>query len=151
VLDPQDQCPGTPRGVAVDAVGCPRKGSVTLHGVNFENDSAQLMATSQPILDAVAADLKAHPRLKVELQGHTDSVGAASYNLKLSQRRADTVREYLISQGVNPANLIAKGYGEAEPIASNDTPGGRAGNRRVVMSVTDNPGDVEVKGEERTF
>ncbi|MBB6094592.1 OOP family OmpA-OmpF porin [Povalibacter uvarum] len=151
VLDPQDQCPGTPRGVAVDAVGCPRKGSVTLHGVNFENNSDQLMQTSRPILDEVAADLKAHPRLKVELQGHTDSVGAAAYNLNLSQRRAETVREYLIAQGVSPANLIAKGYGETEPIATNDSPGGRAGNRRVVMSVTDNPGDVDVKGEEKTF
>ena len=151
VLDPADQCPGTPRGVVVDAVGCPRTGSVTLHGVNFENDSATLMATSGPVLDEVAADLKAHPRLKVELQGHTDSVGAATYNMNLSQRRAESVREYLISKGVNAANLTAKGYGETTPVATNDTPGGRAGNRRVVMSVTDNPGDVDVKGEEKTY
>jgi len=151
VLDPQDQCPGTPRGVVVDAVGCPRKGSVTLHGVNFENDSATLMATSRPVLDEVATDLKAHPRLKVELEGHTDSVGSAQYNLGLSQRRADSVREYLISQGVSASQLTSKGYGESKPIATNDTPGGRAGNRRVVMSVTDNPGDVEVKGEEKFF
>lgn len=151
VLDPQDQCPGTPRGVVVDAVGCPRKGSVTLHGVNFENNSATLMETSRPVLDDVAADLKAHPRLKVELEGHTDSVGAAAYNQGLSQRRAESVRDYLIAQGVSASQLTAKGYGETKPIATNDTPGGRAGNRRVVMSVTDNPGDVEVKGEEKFY
>ncbi|HEY5808149.1 MAG TPA: OmpA family protein [Povalibacter sp.] len=151
VLDPQDQCPGTPHGVTVDALGCPRKGSVTLHGVNFETNSATLMETSRPVLDEVAADLKAHPRLKVELEGHTDSVGAAAHNVELSQRRAESVRDYLISQGVSASQLTAKGYGETNPIATNDTPGGRAGNRRVVMSVTDNPGDVDVKGEDKTY
>ena len=84
VLDDVDQCPGTPRGSAVDAVGCPRKGSVTLKGVNFEFNSSKLTAESRPILDDVAADLKQHPRLKVEMEGHTDSVGADAYNLKLS-------------------------------------------------------------------
>ena len=151
VLDPQDQCPGTPRGVAVDAVGCPRKGSVTLHGVTFEFNSHTLTAESRPLLDEVAADLKKNPRLKVQLEGHTDSVGRDAYNLTLSQKRADSVREYLISQGVNPANLTAKGFGETQPTADNSTEAGRAENRRVVMSVTDNPADVEVKGEERNF
>lgn len=151
VLDNVDQCPGTPRGTAVDAVGCPRKGSVTLHGVTFEFNSATLTPASRPILDEVAADLKKHPRLKVELQGHTDSVGADAYNLKLSQRRADSVMEYLQSQGVSSSQLTAKGYGETQPIADNKLEGGRAENRRVVMSVTDNPGDVEVKGEQKDF
>ncbi|HKE94006.1 MAG TPA: OmpA family protein, partial [Povalibacter sp.] len=118
---------------------------------NFETNSANLMESSRPVLEAVAADLKAHPRLKVELEGHTDSVGAAAYNLNLSQRRADAVREFLIAQGVSPSQLTAMGYGETRPIATNDTPGGRAGNRRVVMSVTDNPGDVDVKGQEKFY
>lgn len=146
VPDTVDQCPDTPRGTAVDAVGCPRKGSVTLKGVNFEFNSAKLTAESRPILDGVASDLKKHPRLKVELEGHTDSVGADAYNLRLSQQRADSVREYLISQGVPATQLTAKGHGETRPVASNSTEAGRAENRRVAMSVVDNPGDVEVKG-----
>jgi OOP family OmpA-OmpF porin len=148
VLDNVDQCPGTPRGTAVDAMGCPRKGSVTLQGVNFEFNSAKLTAESRPILDEVAADLKKHPRLKVEMEGHSDSVGADAYNLKLSQQRADSVREYLVSQGVPASQLTAKGHGETRPIASNATEAGRAENRRVAMSVVDNPGDVDVKGAE---
>jgi OOP family OmpA-OmpF porin len=115
--------------------------------VNFEFNSANLTAESRPLLDQVATDLKAHPRLKVELEGHSDSVGKDAYNLSLSQRRADSVREYLISQGVSSANLTAKGYGETKPVADNKTEAGRAENRRVVMSVTDNPADVTVKGE----
>jgi OOP family OmpA-OmpF porin len=149
VLDPQDQCPGTSRGVAVDAVGCPRKvqDTVTLSGVNFEFNSATLTRDSYAPLDAVAEDLKKYPRLKVELQGHTDSVGSDAYNLKLSQRRADAVRDYLVSRGVSPSQLVARGYGETRPKASNDTAEGRAKNRRVDMQVLENPGDVEVKQE----
>lgn len=149
VLDNADQCPGTPRGVAVDAVGCPRKGSVTLKDVNFEFNSAKLTGDSHAVLDGVAADLKKHPRLKVEMEGHTDSVGNDAYNLKLSQKRAESVREYLVSQGLPASQLTAKGFGETKPIASNKTKEGRAENRRVAMSVADNPGDVEVKGEEK--
>ena len=148
VLDPADQCPDTPRGAAVDALGCPRKGSVTLKGVNFEFNSARLTGESRPILDEVAADLEKHPRLKVELEGHTDSVGADAYNLKLSQQRADAVREYLISQGVAATQLTARGFGESRPLANNNTADGRAENRRVAMAVVDNPGDVDVRGQE---
>lgn len=144
VMDDKDQCAGTPRGTAVDAVGCPRKGSITLTGVQFETNSAKLKAESYAPLNAVAADLKPFPRLKVEIQGHTDSVGADAYNLTLSQGRADSVREYLISQGVTAAQLTAKGYGESKPIADNKTAEGRAQNRRVAMDVTDNPGDVQI-------
>jgi OOP family OmpA-OmpF porin len=68
--------------------------------------------------------------------------------MKLSQRRAEAVRDYLISQGASSSNLTARGYGESRPIADNKTESGRAENRRVVMSVTDNPGDVTVKGAE---
>ena len=97
-------------------------------------------------LDDVADGLKKHPRLKVELQGHTDSRGPDAYNLTLSQKRADAVRAYLIKDGVPATQITAKGYGEGQPIADNKTDAGRAQNRRVVMLVVDNPGDVEVKG-----
>ena len=91
-----------------------------------------------------------HPRLKVELQGYTDSTGSDKYNLILSDKRANSVREYLISQQVRPEQLMAKGFGKADPVESNATPAGRAKNRRVVMKVLDNPGDVIVKGEGET-
>lgn len=145
VFDDKDQCPGTPSGAAVDAVGCVRKGSITLVGVNFENNSARLLPESLTVLDAVAADLKRYPRLKVEVQGHTDSVGSDAYNQKLSQGRAESVRDRLVSQGVDAAQLSARGYGEARPVTTNATTDGRAQNRRVAMEVLDNPGDVEVK------
>jgi OmpA-OmpF porin, OOP family len=145
VLDTADQCADTPRGTAVDPVGCPRKGSITLQGVNFETNAATLTSDSRPVLEEVAADLKKYPRLKIEVQGHTDSVGADAYNLDLSQRRAAAVREYLVGQGVTAEQLSANGYGETQPIANNTTPAGRKENRRVVLAVVDNPGDVEVE------
>lgn len=148
VPDNIDKCPDTPAGVAVDAYGCTRKGSITLEGVTFEFNSARLEPESRTVLDNVATDLKRYPRLKIELQGHTDSSGPDEYNLKLSQQRADAVRTYLIDQGVPESQLVARGYGESQPIEDNSTEAGRALNRRVVMFVLDNPGDaVEVQGE----
>jgi OOP family OmpA-OmpF porin len=147
VLDNVDKCPDTPPGVAVDAFGCTRKGSITLEGVTFELNSARLTPDSQQVLDPVAADLKKYPRLKIELQGHTDSSGSDQYNLKLSQQRADSVRIYLMDQGVPGGQLTARGYGETQPIEDNKTEAGRSLNRRVVMFVLDNPGEVEVQGQ----
>lgn len=147
VTDDIDRCPGTPPGVAVDAFGCPLKGSITLEGISFEYNSALLTAESRKILEELAANLKKYPRLRIELQGHTDSVGSDSYNRSLSQRRAEAVRTYLIERGVSADRLTARGYGEAQPIESNDTDAGRARNRRVVMDVIANPGEVKVEGE----
>ena len=146
VPDDIDQCPNTPPGVQVDAVGCPLKGSITLEGVNFEHNSSELTVASHPALDAIADGLKKHPRLRVEVQGHTDSTGSPPYNMKLSQRRADSVRQYLLDSGAAGDQLVAKGYGQTQPVASNKTAAGRAKNRRVVMYVLSNPGDVKVEG-----
>lgn len=146
VTDQIDRCPDTPAGVAVDAYGCTRQGSITLEGVGFEVNSAQLTTSSRDVLSSLAADLKKYPRLKIELQGHTDSSGADQYNLQLSQKRADAVRDYLLAQGVSSSQLTSKGYGETQPIEDNSTAEGRAANRRVVMSVLENPGDVKVEG-----
>jgi OOP family OmpA-OmpF porin len=132
--------------VAVDSAGCPR-GRVVLRGVGFATNSATLTPESRPALDAVAADLRKYPRLRVELQGHTDSSGADAYNLDLSQRRAESVRNYLIAQGVPGTQLEARGYGETEPIADNTTAAGRAENRRVAMHVLANPGNADVEVE----
>ena len=145
VLDAQDQCPNTPAGVAVDERGCTRVGSITLEGVGFETNSDRLTGDSRSVLDKVGADLKKYPGLRVEVQGHTDASGSDAYNLKLSQQRADSVRDYLIqSARVPPSQLVARGYGESMPVASNTTKEGRAVNRRVVMLVLSNNGEVKV-------
>jgi OOP family OmpA-OmpF porin len=104
-----------------------------LEGVNFDNDSATLRPDSIATLDAAAATLKEWGEVKIEVAGHTDSVDTDAYNLKLSQRRADTVRAYLIEKGIAADRLFAKGYGEANPVADNRTPEGRFKNRRVEL------------------
>jgi OmpA-OmpF porin, OOP family len=146
VTDAADQCPNTAAGVAVDLVGCPRQGSITLEGVNFETGSARLTADSETVLGEVSRELKTHPRLHIELQGHTDSTGSAALNQRLSQQRAESVRQYMLSSGVQAEQLVAKGYGLSQPVASNTTVEGRARNRRVVMLVMSNPGNVKVQG-----
>ncbi len=147
VVDDLDKCPGTPAGVAVDATGCPLRGSITLEGVTFEYDSAMLTSESRKLLDVIASNLARYPRLRVEMQGHTDSAGSNRYNQALSQRRAESVRMYLVDHGVAADRLTARGYGEVEPIDDNRTDAGRSRNRRVVMRVLDNPGDVQINGE----
>ncbi|MFT2536497.1 OmpA family protein, partial [Escherichia coli] len=79
----------------------------------------------------VAAGLASQPKLTVQIDGHTDSVGSAAYNLALSKKRAESVRAYLVSKGIDASRLAAEGYGKTKPIASNDTEAGRAENRRV--------------------
>lgn len=78
-----------------------------------------------------------NPDLKVEIQGYTDSTGTVEYNLELSQRRAEAVESYLEAKGVDPETVSAKGYGAANPVAPNDTPAGRAQNRRVEFRVAE--------------
>ena len=133
VLDGADDCPNTPAGTRVDIHGCEIKQSARLEGVQFRLNSAELTPGSESVLDDVAASLANNPDLRVELGGYTDSSGADSYNLNLSQQRADSVRAYLISRGVDGDNLVARGYGEADPVADNSTTDGRAQNRRVMM------------------
>jgi len=131
VVDRKDRCPGTPAGIAVDYKGCAEP--IVLKGVNFENDSAVLKPKAKSILNDVTKSLRKRPDVKVTIAGHTDSRGSAAYNKMLSQRRAETVRKYLISHGVKASALKAKGFGEEQPIATNDTSAGRAENRRVEL------------------
>jgi OOP family OmpA-OmpF porin len=131
VYDYRDQCPNTPRGVAVDNRGCELSDEYRLDGVRFEFDSARLTSDARARLDSDVQILLRHSDLKVEIAGHTDSIGSAAYNEALSKRRADSVRDYLVSKGANAANLTTRGYGESNPVASNDTEAGRAQNRRV--------------------
>ncbi len=138
VMDPGDKCPNTPAGDRVDAAGCsilfePGKTAVILRGVNFETNKAILTPESRSILDNVAASLVANPDVRVEVSGYTDSRGSRALNARLSQARAAAVRAYLIEKGVPAANLTAKGYGPASPVAPNTTAAGRAQNRRVEL------------------
>ena len=123
---------------------------MVLEGVTFKFNSAELTPDSLPVLNDVAASLQRHPLLKVEVQGHTDSTGPADYNLKLSERRANAVRDYLASHGVPESQLTAKGYGLTKPIDTNKTKEGRAHNRRVVMYAVDNPKDVKLERQGET-
>ncbi|CBV42397.1 OmpA family protein [Halomonas elongata] len=131
VPDYQDQCPGTPAGAEVNALGCVE--DLVLQDVNFEFDSAQLTMGAESVLTDVASKLRANENVRVRIEGHTDSVGPAQYNKDLSQRRADSVASFLASQGIAANRMTTIGYGEEQPVASNDTKAGRAENRRVEL------------------
>jgi len=146
-----DRCPDTAAGAVVGPDGCPQKVVIDLRGVNFKFDrpktgehniepSLQLpTADSIAILDQAIDALKRYPEIKVELDGHTDSVGTDAYNQKLSERRAQIVYDYLTSHGVDASRIVAvKGFGESQPIDTNATKEGRARNRRTELKV-ENP------------
>lgn len=131
VNDCIDQCPGTMSGAKVDPNGCPV--SIELKGVNFEYNSARLTPEAMMILDGVADNLIQYPQKNdIEVRGHTSSEGSSRYNLRLSQKRSQSVVDYLAMKGVTN-RLSAHGYGEDMPIADNSTEEGRAQNRRVEL------------------
>lgn len=136
VPDARDKCPGTLPGNRVDADGCSfvQRGGV-LEGISFDLDSTKVNTVCFSILDEVARNLKSIPKTKVEIGGHTDSLGSAAYNQKLSERRAAAVRDYLVSKGVPADQITTKGYGEAYPVASNETQEGRSRNRRIEFKI----------------
>ncbi len=134
VNDDIDQCPDTPAGAKVDARGCEEQ--LILRGVIFDFNSANLTPPSLMILDSVADILTKRPNVNIEVRGYTDSRGADNYNLGLSQRRAEAVRDYLIEKGAPAQRLTAVGFGEADPIADNTSEEGRALNRRVSLEFT---------------
>ena len=108
-------------------------GSIALYGILFDFDKATLQQSSAKQLQDVLTLLHTNPSLRLEIQGHTDSDGSAEYNLQLSQRRAESVRQYLLLFGVDPSRLQAKGYGETMPVAPNDSEENKARNRRVEL------------------
>ena len=139
VDDEHDLCPNTPHGLKVDAHGCVIPGQVIeLNGVTFDFNKARLSANAQTILDTIAPAFLGQATLNVEIAGHTDSIGSAAANLKLSQQRAEAVRNYLISRGAKPAQLQAKGYGKTQPLINPEkTADDRERNRRVEFRVLD--------------
>lgn len=162
VPDYRDKCPGTPKGVEVDKDGCPLPvvapapapapapaalapvvapepapapppAKLVLTGVNFDFDMAVIRSDDVEKLDKDVATLKEWGDVKVEVAGHTDSIGTDEYNMGLSQRRAEAVRNYLVDKGVPAERLTVKGYGESQPVADNATSEGRFQNRRVEL------------------
>lgn len=135
VPDSMDKCPDTPRGTRVDHTGCPLVEKVELKGVWFAFDSSAITPESARVLDEVALVFKRYPALVAEMAGHTCSIGTEQYNQGLSERRANAVRNYLISKDVDAAQLTARGYGELQPLNSNATREERERNRRTEMRI----------------
>ncbi|WP_102961252.1 OmpA family protein [Mangrovicella endophytica] len=104
--------------------------------ITFPTDQASILPGFYPTLTSVALVLKEFDKSIVDVDGHTDSQGSDAYNLRLSEDRADSVSQFLVSQGVSPRRLNAQGYGESRPVASNATADGRAENRRVEISIS---------------
>lgn len=144
IQDVPDRCPNEP-GIPEEQ-GCPRvyqdvevtsEGIVIHQQIFFETNRAVIRSISFGILDTVAQVMRDFPDITIEVQGHTDSRGSDAHNNRLSQARAESVRTYLIRQGIAPERLSARGYGESVPIESNATEEGRAVNRRVEFHRTD--------------
>ncbi|HEY0482691.1 MAG TPA: OmpA family protein [Kofleriaceae bacterium] len=142
VPDVTDKCPNEP-GVPPD--GCPKKYNLVVvtetkielkQTVFFDTGHATIKRVSFALLSDVAQALKDNPTIRVEIQGHTDSQGNDKVNLKLSQRRAESVRSYLVKKGVARDRMVARGYGESVPLADNRTSEGRSQNRRVEFVIT---------------
>lgn len=139
-----------PAGFQVDANCRIIEQTLVVRAVDFEFNSLRLTEPAQETLDEVATALLKQPEMQVEIQGYTDSIGTDAYNLTLSQKRADAVKAYLVGKGLSSSVLTAKGYGKADPIASNATKDGRAQNRRVAFVVTSAPAHVKVVTKDAT-
>lgn len=136
VFDPEAPTP-TPTPTLPPPTPTPRpvKKKIILRGVEFDYDKSDIRPDARPVLEEAVAILRENPDVKVVIEGHTDSIASEAYNQKLSERRARAVYRYLVAAGIDPARLSVVGYGESRPIASNDTPEGRARNRRVELRI----------------
>jgi OOP family OmpA-OmpF porin len=112
----------------------PCDGVIRLRGIEFAFNRDEIVSASMPVLDAAAQQLQQCPNIRINVSGHTDSIGSADFNIGLSYRRAESTKNYFVSQGVNAARLEIEGHGESAPVASNDTTDGRARNRRVELA-----------------
>jgi outer membrane protein OmpA-like peptidoglycan-associated protein len=146
IADDDDECPEDAEEPGGDRDGCPDKARVTVRQgklvifgkVQFAVGSDDILPKSEQLVDEMARALKEHPEIKrVEIQGHTDSTGDDFFNLRLGQQRAESVKAALGKRGVAATRITAKGHGEQTPIAPNDTPAGRAKNRRVEFVIVE--------------
>jgi OOP family OmpA-OmpF porin len=140
VPDYLDKCPNTPKGTQVDANGCPVMKEEFKHfklsgDANFNSGKADLLPAAYPILDKLAEAMVSNPNYKWSVEGYTDSKGKDAANVKLSERRAQAVVNYLVSKGVSNSVFTIKGFGKANPVADNKTAEGRGKNRRVEIKI----------------
>ncbi|EPJ85981.1 OmpA/MotB [Pseudomonas sp. CFII68] len=151
VPDSRDKCPGTPKGVQVDADGCPppvpapvveeavvvKEETIVIRDVHFEFNKATLTPADKDVLSTVATRLKQETSTaQLRVTGHTDSVGSDAYNQRLSEKRANSVVQYLVENGVPRASFVSvSGAGESQPVADNKTADGRAMNRRTEIRI----------------
>jgi len=124
-----DKCPGTPKGAKVNQFGC-----WVLGDVLFDFNKYNIKPQYYRFLSEAAKVFEMNPAMRVEVQGNTDNIGTAEYNMKLSLRRAKSVMEYLVYKGVAQSRLSIRGFGFSRPVATNDTSEGRALNRRVELT-----------------
>ncbi|MGA9294642.1 MAG: OmpA family protein [Ignavibacteriaceae bacterium] len=127
--------PKEKKEVIVGQPTAPKKEHWVLVGVNFDVNSTKLRKDSYPILFYSFQVLQNNPEMNVEIEGYTDNIGAESYNLKLSEKRAKVVKDYLVSKGIAAGRLSVKGFGEKDPVADNNTAEGRAINRRIEFKI----------------
>ncbi|MCA9686345.1 MAG: OmpA family protein, partial [Myxococcales bacterium] len=144
LLDDVDHCPNDPEtdNGFEDEDGCPDelptevvRFTGSIQGITFENNEATIRRSSLPTLDEAVRVLTQYPSLHIEISGHTDSRGGYEHNMDLSQRRADSVRKYLVEHGVAEDRVRTVGHGPDKPVDSNDTKAGRANNRRIEFRV----------------
>jgi outer membrane protein OmpA-like peptidoglycan-associated protein len=141
ITDAEDKCPDVP-GIAANK-GCPEiKEEVkqlftqALQGIQFETGKAVIRPSSFAILDNVVKVMNENPAYLLTIEGHTDNVGKSDFNLELSQKRADAVREYLVKKGIASGRMTSTGYGDTKPVEDNKQAAGRAKNRRVEFKIT---------------
>lgn len=131
VIDSADNCKNTPRHSFVDSRGCALKDVVGADAVRFGHDSSSLNPIATAKLDKIATLLRTSPMAKAKVVGHADNAGSLAYNVKLSERRAESAISYLMSKGIRSDRLSKQAYGEVRPFGDNTTSAGRAANRRV--------------------
>ncbi|MGQ0620374.1 MAG: OmpA family protein [Panacagrimonas sp.] len=134
--DEVDPCKTPAAGERISLKGCGTGDIIVLRGVNFEFDKARLTVNAKTILDNVGEELTAYPEIEVELGGHTDGKGSDEYNQRLSDKRAASVKTYLVGKDIAESRMSTVGYGESQPVADNETDEGRELNRRVELKVT---------------
>jgi OOP family OmpA-OmpF porin len=139
VVDSKDRCPGTAKGVTVNAYGCAKEEKAEIRlNINFASGKAVIDHSYGNDMKTIADFMIEHPTTKIEIQGHTDSTGSKVLNDRLSQARANSVRNYIVDElKADASRITAKGYGSSSPVTSNSSKEGQAQNRRVIAVITE--------------